>query len=101
MYVENEGMHQIEVHTFIFNDFLSAFKAMPIVLETVVERELAARAKRAVFAAWRHSSVCSKRAFASYICWIKLNADLVRALLRFWAGRPVVDDTPTMFVWIE
>ena len=74
---------------------------MPIVLETVVERVLAARAKRAVFDAWRHESVCHHRAVARYYSRMGLNGSLVRALLRFWAGRPVVGREPTLFVWIE
>ena len=74
---------------------------MSIRLETVVERVLAARTRRAVFDAWRHESLCRNRAVARYYSWMELNGSLVRALLRFWAGRPVVDDTPTMFVWID
>ena len=84
-----------------FQHLSTAFKAMPIVLETVVERVLAARAKRAVFDAWRHESVCHHHAVARYYSWMGLNGSLVRALLRFWAGRPVVGREPTMFVWIE
>ena len=88
----------------------TAFKAMPIDLSLVVERELATRAKKAVFDAWRRDTARRNRVVGRWISWMQLNGTLVRALLRFWAGRPVQDSSPTLpvqdssptlYSWIE
>ena len=86
MYVENEGMHQIEVHTLIFNIFQQCSK-MPIDLEKSVERVLVARLKQTAFDAWRHSLARRKHVVARLWENLEYNGCLVRAVLRFWAGR--------------
>ena len=71
----------------------TAFKAMPISLELIVEREVAARAKRAVFDAWRGLVLPAlrRRVEARWLSRLRFNGLLLRVLLRTWAGRPVQD----------
>ena len=72
---------------------------MPIYLELIVERELAARAKRAVVDDWRRDTARRNRVVGRWISWMQFNGLLLRALLRFWAGRPVQD--LQLYLWID
>ena len=60
---------------------------MPISLELIVERELAARAKRAVFDAWGRlvRPILRRRVERRWLSWLRFNGLLLRALLRVWA----------------
>ena len=66
---------------------------MPISLERIVERELDRRLRVAVFNAWRGLVLPAlrRRVEARWVSWLRFNGLLLRALLRFWAGRPVQD----------
>ena len=64
---------------------------MPISLERIVERELDRRLGVAVFNAWRDLPALRRRVEARWIASLRFNGLLLRALLRFWAGRPVED----------
>ena len=75
---------------------------MPIVLSLIVERELATRAKRAVVDAWRRDTARRNRVEGRWISWMQFNGLLLRALLRFWAHRPVQDSSHnTVYVWTD
>ena len=60
---------------------------MPISLELCVERELAARSKRAAFDAWRRHTALRNRVVGRWISWMQFNGYLLRTLLREWAGQ--------------
>ena len=64
---------------------------MPISLELIVERELAARAKRAVFDAWGRLTrpILRRRVERRWLSWLRFNGLLLRALLRVWAQETV------------
>ena len=66
---------------------------MPISLELCVERELAARLKRAAFDAWRRDTALRNRVVGRWISWLQFNGYLLRALLRFWADAAVAGGT--------
>ena len=83
-YVENEGMHQVVVHTLIFNISQQCSK-MPIDLERCVERELVARLKRTAFDAWRRDLARRKLVLGRLWVYQQYHGHLLRALLRFWA----------------
>ena len=66
---------------------LSTVLKMPIDLKKSVERVLVTRLKQTAFDVWRYSLARRKHVVARMWENIEYNGDLVRAVLRFWAGR--------------
>ena len=64
----------------------------PISLELIVERELAARAKRAVFDGWRGLRQLRRRVERRWLSWLSFNGHLLFALVRIWASKPIRAD---------
>jgi hypothetical protein len=62
---------------------------MPISLELIVERELAARANRAVFDAWRGLLQLRRRVERRWLSWLSFNGHLLLAIVGLWARRPI------------
>ena len=63
----------------------AAIGTMPICLERIVQRELAARAKRAVVDAWRGLLQLRRRVERRGLSWLSFNGHLLLAIVRFWA----------------
>ena len=75
---------------------------MPIVLSLIVERELARRAYRATFDAWRRATARRLGVERRWREWLQHNGCLLRALLRFWAHRHAMRASePTVWVWTD